>query len=342
MKGEKYMVEFTMVDYWRYQYLFPIKYTLHDTKEEYETRKTHQYHDKVFKEILDNKKEFVNFIKRYTEYKTANLKETNIEKYNRKFITANFLVKESDIIYKVKGRNIFIIVEHQSTIDYKMAERMQEYCMELIRNIRKESNTLNKLYPLICPIVFYTGKKKWDAPRTISEVQERYDGMKPLDYPKYNLIDSNNYTKEELLKENSAIAKAVLFEKLETKEEMKEILEILTKKKLTIEEKKYLHIILSYSNDVRKKLSKEEIIKYKEILNRKGGIDMTNFERLLIELIDEKCEKYKAEREAGKKMEIQKVITNMLKMKMSDKVILDTTQVNKKELQRIKQELKVV
>lgn len=334
------MIEFTMVDYWRYQYLFPVKYTLNDRKEEYQTEKTHQYHDKVFKDILDNKKEFVNFIKRYTEYKTVDLKETNIEKYNRKFVTANFLVKESDIIYKVKGRNVFIIVEHQSTIDYKMAERIHEYCMELIRNLRKESKTLNKLYPLICPIVLYTGKRKWDAPRTISEVQERYDGMKPLDYPKYNLIDINNYTKEELVKENTAIAKAMLFEKLETKEEMKEILEILTKKELTTGEEKYLQIILSYSNDVRKKLSKEEIIKYKEILNRKGEVNMTNFERLLIELIDEKSEKYRAERENGKKEGIQEVITNMLKLKMSDKVILDTTQVNKKELQRIKQELK--
>ncbi len=346
------MIEFTMVDYWRYQYLYPVKYTLNDTKEEYKVEKTHQYHDKVFKEILDNKKEFVNFIKRYTKYKTVNLKESNIERYNRKFITSNFLTKESDIIYKVKGRNVFIIVEHQSTIDYKMAERMHEYCMELIRSIRKESENLNKLYPLICPIVFYTGKKKWDAPRTITEVQEKYEGIKPLDYPKYNLIDINNYTKEELLKENTAIAKALLFEKLKTKEEMKVIIEKLIEKKLTGEEEKYLQIILNYSNDVRKKLEKEEIIKYKKILNKKGVVDMTNFEKLLIELIDEKCEKYRAEREAGKqegqkigqrigqKNGTQKIINNMLKMKMSDQVILDVTQVNKKELERIKQELK--
>lgn len=345
------MIEFTMMDYWRYQYLYPVKYTLNDTKEEYKIEKTHQYHDKVFKEILDNKKEFVNFIKRYTKYKTVDLKENNIERYNRKFITSNFSAKESDIIYKVKGRDVFIIVEHQSTIDYKMAERMHEYCMELIRSIRKESNNLNKLYPLICPIVFYTGKKKWDAPRTITEVQEEYEGIEPLDYPKYNLIDINDYAKQELLKEDTAIAKAMLFEKLNTKEEMKEILEKLTKKKLTIEEEKYLQIILSYSNDVRKKLKKEEIIKYKEILNKKGVVDMTNFERLLIELIDEKCEKYRAEREAGKregeilgkqegeKTGIQKVINNMLKKKMSDQVILDATQINKQELQRIKQEI---
>ena len=160
-----------------------------------------------------------------------------------------------------------------------MAERIQEYCMELMRSIRKENNTVDKLYPLICPIVFYTGRKKWDAPLTISDVQEKYEGFKPLDYPRYNLIDINNY-------------------------------------------------------------EKEEILKYKEILNKKGGINMTNFERLLIELIDEKAEKYKAEREAGQKNGIQKVINNMLKMKMNDKVIIEATQVNPNELQKIKKELK--
>ncbi len=153
---------------------------------------------------------------------------------------------------------------------------------------------------------FIQEEKKWDAPLTISEVQEKYEGFKPLDYPRYNLIDINNYEKEELLKEDTAIAKAMLFEKIETK---------------------------------------EEILKYKEILNKKGGINMTNFERLLIELIDEKAEKYRAEREAGQKIgqknEIQKVINNMLKMNMNDKVIIEATQVNPKELQRIKKELKV-
>ena len=44
------MVEFTLADYWRYQAKFPINITLSDQKEEYEISKTHQYHDKVFKE----------------------------------------------------------------------------------------------------------------------------------------------------------------------------------------------------------------------------------------------------------------------------------------------------
>jgi len=144
----------------------------------------------------------------------------------------------------------------------------------------------------------------------------------------------------EIAKENGDTEGIIILEtkieKIKTKEEMKEILETLTKKELTEEENKYLQIILNYSNDVRKKLDAEEIIEYKEILNGKGEVDMTNFERLLIELIDEKREKY----EAGQKNSIKKVIQNMLKMKMTDKNIMDATQVNSKELQKIKQELK--
>ena len=80
---------------------------------------------------------------------------------------------------------------------------------------------------------------------------------------------------------------------------------------------------------------------------------MTNFERLLIELIEEKYEKRRImEEEAkkkgqkigqkiGQKNSLQKVISNMLKLKMNDKTILDVTQIDKNELQKIKQELKV-
>ena len=57
--------------------------------------------------MLDNKGEFVKFIKRYVG-KEIKIKEEEIEKYNRKFIKGNFKVRESDIIYKVKNKEIFI------------------------------------------------------------------------------------------------------------------------------------------------------------------------------------------------------------------------------------------
>ena len=105
------MVIFTIVDFWKYDNKFPKDNTLGEEKVEYklteENKKTHQYHDKIFKEILDDKSEFVRFIKKYVE--EIKIKEEEIEKYNRKFIKGNFKVRESDIIYKVKNKEIFII-----------------------------------------------------------------------------------------------------------------------------------------------------------------------------------------------------------------------------------------
>ena len=109
---------FTIEDYKKYTKMLPKTLELMEESENYELETTHQYHDKIFKEILDNKKEFINFMKQYIGFPEENvLTEENIEKYNRKFVTSKFQTKESDIIYKIKNKNIFILIEHQSTID---------------------------------------------------------------------------------------------------------------------------------------------------------------------------------------------------------------------------------
>ncbi len=327
------MIPFTLIDYWRQQAIFPKKQAISDQEENYEIKKVHQYHDKIFKEILDDKIEFINFMKRYTPY---SLEENEVEKYNRKFITSHFTAKEADIIYKVKGKNVFVIIEHQSKIDFAMPERILEYCVELMRSTIKNRKE-HESYPLIYPMVLYTGKKKWTVPRTITGMQEKYYNFKPLNYPKYHLIDVNDYTLEELIEERSSVAKAMLFEKIKTKEEMIQVFNKLSQKHLEKRETKYLKMILMYSNDIRQKLGEEKAREYKEILERKGGKEMTDVERFFIEIIDEKMDKFFAGMDEGKKQ----MITNMLKMKINDKIILEAAKINPKELQKIKKELEV-
>lgn len=168
-------------------------------------------------------------------------------------------------------------------------------------------------------------------------MQEKYYNFEPLDYPKYNLIDVNEYTIQELIEEKSSVAKAMLFEKVKTKEEMIVLLDELMKKGLEKQEIKYVRMMLTYSNDIREKLGEERIQFYKENLERKGGNTMTDVERLFIEVIDEKMDKFFAGMDEGKK----EIIINMLRMKIKDKVILEAAKINHKELQKIKEELEV-
>lgn len=178
-------------------------------------------HDKVFRKIFDNKSETIKFINRSLKLKNK-IKEEKIEKYNSSFITITLKNKESDIVYKLKEKNIFFLIEHQTKIDYSMPLRILEYENEIMRSaidIKKINKKKYKM-PLIIPIVLYTGKQKWNAKTYLMETQERLDGFDGIEFGKYNLIDINVYNKDELLKEETILSKLMLIEKSKNIDEL--------------------------------------------------------------------------------------------------------------------------
>ncbi len=183
--------------------------------------KINNEHDKIFKTILEDKKEVINLINKRLNLKYK-INEEEIEKYNSSFITKTLKNKESDIIYKLKNRKIFFMIEHQTKIDYKMPLRILEYENEIMRSsIEYEKiNRKNYKLPLIIPIVLYAGRKNWDAKTYIGEVQERLEGYEELEFARYNVIDINNLSNKELLKEESLLSKIMLLEKAKNNEEL--------------------------------------------------------------------------------------------------------------------------
>ena len=342
------MVVFTLTDYFIHLNYFPIKSILNDISENYKLEKTHQYHDKIFNEILDNKTEFINFIHTYLPNNEIKLNECDLEKYNRKFITSNFKIKEADIIYKINNKEVFILLEHQSTIDYEMPERIVGYCLEIIRSVRFK-NQFKDVYPLIIPIVLYTGNKKWNVPLTISKNQEHFYNFNQLKYPKYNLIDINYLSNADLINDNSAISKAMLFEKIKSTDELFNVINLLSQKNLTEIEIKYINIILKYSSDIMKmKLPSNKIEQFKNLL--KGGKNiMSNYEKLLTKMLDDNLQNgqiigekrgqiigEKRGRKLGKEDEKRNIVKQMLKLKMSDELIIQITKIDKAELETLK------
>ena len=93
------------------------------------------------------------------------IKQNELEIYNGEYITNNFKYKQSDIVYKVKGKEVYYLIEHQTNVNYSMAYRVLNYCVEIIRSVveNKEINRKNFEYPKVIPIVLYTGEKRWTA-----------------------------------------------------------------------------------------------------------------------------------------------------------------------------------
>ena len=88
------------------------KKTLKIPEEEISIYKNNNIHDTTIRSILMNKKEAAIFINN-----ALNLNKTedeltidNIELYNNRFVTESFYNKETDVIYKMKDKDVFFLI----------------------------------------------------------------------------------------------------------------------------------------------------------------------------------------------------------------------------------------
>lgn len=331
------MVIFSYIEYLKYSRIIKEEYSLNEEVAEYkyDNKKINHIHDKTFRKILDDKKEFTIFINKIFNLEEK-LEEKEIEKYNRKFVSIDYTNQESDVIYKLKNKEIFILVEHQTKIDKKMPIRILKYELEIIRSRMDENNRLE--FPIIIPIVLYTGKQRWNAkinyPSYNSELA-RYRGLKKVEY---NLVDINDYTIEDLYKENSILTKIMILEKSNKYIEIinnvdKIVNKVYDSKLYTQTQKEMLLNILNNTmiNIVGNKKMKEYKIKLE------GGENML----ALYEMIEnERNEIYSTGIKEGKvkgKIEgIKAIAKKMLRMKFDKDTIMKATGIKEEELEKMK------
>lgn len=129
-------------------------------------------HDKLFKDLLSDSEETIKFINKFLKLEVP-IKENELELYNSSHITTDYKSKEADVVYKKKNEDIYFLIEHQSTIDISMPYRIKNYVIEILRIAVDKSKIHQKgyKYPLVVPIVLYTGKKKWNAKLKFEDMQ---------------------------------------------------------------------------------------------------------------------------------------------------------------------------
>ena len=178
---------------------------------ENKNRKINNADDKIYRKMFDVKFEAVQFI---NEKLNLKLNEEELEKYNRSFVTQELSNRTADIIYKIKGRNVFFLLEHQTKKDVTMPWRLVEYKIELLQgaiDIKKKGKKNFKI-PLVIPIVLYTGREVWNISDEIERIQEKLEGYEEP-FGKYTLIDINQDSDEKLLYEKTYLSKISLLEK---------------------------------------------------------------------------------------------------------------------------------
>ena len=106
----------------------------------------------------------------------------HVEQLNRSFISDELRTQESDMVFRVPFRSptqtgqeviVYLLIEHQSTVDASMGLRLLSYMTQIWMEERREWQEKKRprgewrLTPIL-PIVFYTGHGEWKAPLSLT------------------------------------------------------------------------------------------------------------------------------------------------------------------------------
>ncbi len=262
--------------------------------EKYEMEKSEvdKKHDKIIKNIISIKKEGVKHLNKKFH---LNLKLDEVELYDKEFRQKGGKVLEADIIYKMKDRNVFFLIERQTKKDYHMPFKILKYEMEIMRTC--EAKGKEEKEAMVLASVIHTGPDKWDVPTSLLEIQEDIDnGIEKIlgnvkNLGNYGLEDVNDYTKEELLESDSLLDKVMYLEKIrDTNDFLESIREVY--KRINAEEKKEMDEVVRIA--LSGNMIPEEIEEFIIELNEGGEGTML----ALKERIDAD---FKRQREEGKR-----------------------------------------
>lgn len=301
-----------------------------DEREKKENTQIRKIHDELFRDILNNKEEFMWFLNSFIKL-DINITKDELEKYNRRFVTEEYKSKFSDVVYKIKNENIFFLVEHQSSIDYSMPYRMLTYCYEIMRDAIDKTRLKDKNYklPIVVPILLYTGNRKWRVPEYIHTIHSMSIGISM----RYEIIDAHNYKKERLLSSNSMIGFTMEAERSKTEEEFEDALKAMIENKPN-----EIDTIVSIMKYVYKdRLSDEEIEDiYKKIKNGEVSEIMTTIRTRLAQN-DKKILKEGIEQ--GTLLMAELVAKRMLSNGINKETIQKITELSVEKLEEIEKHL---
>ena len=312
-------------------------------------------HDKIIKRVFQSKKEAARFISKVIERK---IKPRDLIVSQNSFVTSELRYREADIVYKIRNKNVVILIEHQTRVDYRMAYRILNYQIEIMRANEVENPRKEDKECLVIPIVLYTGKEKWTAKNYIKEIQERLYEEKiikrgeielgTLGY--YALVDVNNYTKEELLKEEGILSKIMLIEKeRNTKDLIRTMFEI--KEKIQNDKNKeivYTTMELALNKKFGTKVARKIMEK---IIGKESGDMLAVEEMVLKENKMLRDEGRKIGISEGKKIGISegkligidegiiRVAKEMLKNGVDDEYVEKYTHLSKEKIEKLKKEI---
>ncbi len=303
-----------------------------ETKYSMEQKKSKNGHNKPVKRILKDEKEMAKFINGFLET-NQKIDSKNLDEYTNSYFTRKYKLKETTLIYRLKNKEIFFLVEDQSNMDNSIPYRILNYCIDIMQEWSRTRNVKQRTrYPIVVPIIIYTGNERW---KKTKDFKEKQIGDYVFENYKinleYNLIEIHKLSTKFLLQKQSMFGYEMIIEKSKNKQEIKENLKIIVEH---IKNKELLDKIkdrISYLlNDSLEEGTKEELLEKLDIKIAEGEDSMSSlYERL----VNENRQMIRK----GKKEARIEIAKRLIRRKEDDKSIREITQISQTDLEKLKQ-----
>ncbi|WP_425361265.1 Rpn family recombination-promoting nuclease/putative transposase [Candidatus Tisiphia endosymbiont of Ceraclea dissimilis] len=161
-------------------------------------------HDKIFRKSMENPIVAQEFLATHLPKDVlALIDSTSLKLEKDSFIESDLSETISDVLFSVKFNDqdgyIFLLLEHQSTVDKMMAFRLFKYMINIC-DLYLTTNPKAKSLPLIYPLILYNGKKKYNAPLNIWNLFSHPDLARGFWINDCQLINVHDIPDEELKK----------------------------------------------------------------------------------------------------------------------------------------------
>ncbi|KAA8675272.1 Rpn family recombination-promoting nuclease/putative transposase [Clostridium sp. HV4-5-A1G] len=288
--------------------------------------RVHHEHDVGYKYIFSHKETFLELLRSFVKKDWVDLiKIEDLMLINKSYILEDFSEEESDIVYKVniRGQEVifYILLEFQSTVDYRMPTRLLFYIVEIWRKILKNTSKYDRRrrdfkLPSVVPMVLYNGKNRWTAYRNFKDVLSGSElfGENIIDF-RYILFDIYRYHESQLESMANMVSTIFLLDKEISKEDLMKRLRLTAYvlKKITPEQFDVLKIWLK--SIMKPRLDNESKVKVEE--TSQGEVDsmMSNLGKTIDNIIKEGRKEGEKE---GKKAGLLQGLEKLLYIKFSD------------------------
>ena len=161
-------------------------------------------HDALIRKALENPLVAKEFFEMHLPKEIKAMFSSHTLKMEKEsFVEADLKHSISDILFSAKFKDntgyLWVLLEHQSTPDHFMAFRLFKYMTD-IASRHLTLNPKSKHLPFVYPLVFYNGKKKYNAPKNIWDLCQHKELMQDIWTKDHKVVNVHDIPDDELKK----------------------------------------------------------------------------------------------------------------------------------------------